>query len=179
MKSNTSYIWAIVTLSIVSLALAASLWLCNKCGFSKSAPELAKKALTLSLDRPESLEIISVSDPDSVFGRRYASDSEKLDIMDRLMTMADSCVPTAETDFSDPQTMFDLERQMNASTTLAPMLRFDTDPEARSSEKFSGYRVKIEYRAVSAQGIPFHAENWFIIDPDCQSVINSFEIPMI
>lgn len=47
---------------------------------AKKAPEIAKTALYASVDCPESVRIVAISKPDSVFGRDYINDDEKMAI---------------------------------------------------------------------------------------------------
>ena len=42
------------------------------------AQDMAKKALMASVDNPESVKIVGISKPDSVFGREYVTMKEKM-----------------------------------------------------------------------------------------------------
>ena len=44
----------------------------------KRAAGVAETALYASVDNPESVRIVAISEPDSVFGRNYVNDDEKM-----------------------------------------------------------------------------------------------------
>lgn len=46
----------------------------------KRAAGVAETALYASVDNPESVRIVAISEPDSVFGRNYVNDDEKMAI---------------------------------------------------------------------------------------------------
>ncbi len=52
---------------------------------SKRAQSVAEKALMASVDNPESVKVIAVSKPDSVFGRNYINNDEKMAIAMSMM----------------------------------------------------------------------------------------------
>ena len=80
-------------------------------------------------------------------------------------------------DLSNQETTELMERQMSAMSVLrslaAPHKPGETKPP------FNGWKVKIEYEALSANGNPYHSEYWFILNKDADCVINSFEIPLL
>lgn len=71
-----------------------------------------------------------------------------------------------------------MERQMSCLSALRSLVSFDSDEEAKE-RPFSGWKVKIEYEAVSESGNRYRSEYWFILDKDARFVVQSFEIPLI
>lgn len=68
----------------VMLAGGALVWgliamaLCWREKPQKKAVRVAQTALYASVDNPESVKVVAVSEPDSVFGRCYIDDDEKM-----------------------------------------------------------------------------------------------------
>ena len=132
---------------------------------AKKAPEVAKTALYASVDCPESVSIVAVSKPDSVFGRDYINDDEKM------------AIAISEIDFENSELTSLVERQMSAMSAIRSLVSFDSD--ADKPRPFNGWKVKIEYEAKTADGSPYRSEYWFILDKEAQCVVNSFEIPIL
>lgn len=146
------------------------------------AQTLAKEALKYSVDNPESVKIIAVSKPDSVYGRDYITMEEKMNIALSMMKVGEKVMN--ETDNLES---FDLEnkgmtelmgRQMSALSALRALVSFDSADDT-NQKPFNGWKVKIEYEADSDSGDHYHSEYWFILDKDARFVVNSFEIPIL
>lgn len=146
------------------------------------AKNLAKEALEHSVDNPDSLKIIAVSEPDSVFGREYITSDEKLTIAMSMMKLGESvmnqtdCLTNIDLENKGMTEM--MERQMSCLSALRSLVSFDSDEEAKE-RPFSGWKVKIEYEAVSESGNRYRSEYWFILDKEARFVVQSFEIPLI
>lgn len=154
---------------------------CSSSNPKKRAKTIAEKALLASVDCPESVTIKAVSEPDSVFGREYVTDEERIaiamamvNINQKVMTDTDGL---SDFDFNNPETTELMERQMSALSVLRSLIDF-RDP-TKSKPPFNGWKVKIEYEAVSSNGKPCHGEYWFILNKDADCVVNSFEIPLL
>ena len=52
------------------------------------AQNMAKKALMASVDNPESVKIVGISKPDSVFGREYVTMKEKMALSVAIMKIS-------------------------------------------------------------------------------------------
>lgn len=145
---------------------------------AKKAPEVAKTALYASVDYPESIRIVAVSKPDSVFGRDYINDDEKMAIAMSMMKINEKVMSRtddlSEIDFEDSELTALVERQMSAIRSLVSL-----DSGADRPRPFNGWKVKIEYEAKTAGGSPYRSEYWFILDKDARYVVNSFEIPIL
>lgn len=159
--------------------IALGLWWCNSP--VRRAPEVARTALYASVDNPESVKVIAVSRPDSVFGRCYINDDEKLAIATAMMKVNEQVMKRTDglrnLDFEDSAVTELVTRQMSALSALRSLVDYEA-PDA-PQKPFTGWKVKIEYEAVSESGSPYRSEYWFILDRKAQCVVNSFEIPVI
>ena len=147
----------------------------------KKAPEIAKTALYASVDCPESVSIGAGSKPDSVFGRDYINDDEKMAIAMSMMKINEKVMSQtgdlSEIDFENSELTSLVERQMSAMSAIRSLVSFDSD--ADKPRPFNGWKVKIEYEAKTADGSPYRSEYWFILDKEARCVVNSFEIPIL
>lgn len=172
MKIKHPKIWIGSLISLVVMILLLTfLSHCDK-PIEYKAPELAEKALYASVDRPETVEIINFSKADSIFGRNYVNEDEKVEIAMILMKAGQKLMPDS-LDFDDPRFSELVDRQMKASTVLRTLMT-PNEP----TQNHTGWRVKIEYKARTKSDMPYHAEMWFILDKDADCVLNTFEIPL-
>lgn len=148
---------------------------------AKKAPEVAKTALYASVDCPESVRIVAVSKPDSVFGRDYISDDEKMAIAMSMMKINEKVMSQtgdiSEIDLENSELISLVERQMSAMSAIRSFVWLGSD--ADKPRPFNGWKVKIEYEAKTANGSPYRSEYWFILDKEARCVVNSFEIPIL
>lgn len=150
------------------------------------AQNMAKKALMASVDNPESVKIVGISKPDSVFGREYVTMKEKMALSVAIMKISRRFMENTELDNPNAEChgmSGQMKRQMDTMTALRSlMVSGELKPasdEARQERKpFSGWKVKIEYEATDSDGQPYRSEYWFIMDKEAQCVIRSFEIPL-
>ena len=150
------------------------------------AQNMAKKALMASVDNPESVKIVGISKPDSVFGREYVTMKEKMALSVAIMKISRRFMENTELDNPNAEChgmSGQMKRQMDAMTALRSlMVSGELKPasdEARQERKpFSGWKVKIEYEATDSDGQPYRSEYWFIMYKEAQCVIRSFEIPL-
>ena len=157
------------------------------------AQDMAKRALMASVDNPESVKIVGISKPDSVFGREYVTMKEKMALSVAMMKISRRFME--DTDFDNPDSECHgihltfhmsghMKRQMDAMTALRSLMVTEelkpAGDEARQERKpFSGWKVKVEYEAIDSDGQPYRSEYWFIMDKEAQCVIRSFEIPLL
>ena len=148
---------------------------------------MAKKALMASVDNPESVKIVGISKPDSVFGREYVTMKEKMALSVAIMKISRRFMENTELDNPNAEChgmSGQMKRQMDAMTALRSLMVTEelkpTGDEARQERKpFNGWKVKIEYEATDSDGQPYRSEYWFIMDKEAQCVIRSFEIPLL
>lgn len=143
---------------------------------------VAKSALMASVDYPESVKIIGVSRPDSVFGREYVSMEEKTVLSMAMMKINEKVMEETNgiEDFNpdNKEVARLMERQMNAMSALRS-LAASGSADAPMKKPFNGWKVKIEFEAQADGGTPYRSEYWFILDKEARCVIKSFEIPLI
>lgn len=147
----------------------------------KKAIEVAETALYATVDCPESVRILAVSKPDSVFGREYINDDEKMAISMSMMKINEKVMSQTdnlrELNFEDRDLAALVERQMSAMSTIRS---FVSHRQADNSPKpFNGWKVKIEYEAMTSVGTPYRSEYWFILDKKALCVVKSFEMPIL
>ena len=142
------------------------------------AREVAEKALLASVDRPETVKIHAVSMPDSVFGRDYITQEEKMAISVAMMKVSEKVMKETDgfekMDFGDKAMADLMERQM-----MSVIRNFASYETYNSKKQFSGWKVKIEYEAESTDGSPYRSEYWFILDKEAVCIVKSFEIPLM
>ena len=145
-----------------------------------SARKVAEKALLASIDRPKTVKIHAVSMPDSVFGRDYITQEEKMAISVAMMKVSEEVMKETDgfekMDFEDKAMADLMERQMSVMSVIRNFASYETH---NSKKPFSGWKVKIEYEAESTDGAPYRSEYWFILDKEAVCVVKSFEIPLM
>lgn len=171
----------------IMLASGALVWgiiamaMCWREKPQKRAVRVAQTALHASVDNPESVKVIAVSEPDSVFGRCYIDDDEKMAIAMSMMKVNEKVMSQTDglrdLDLEDSSVTDLVSRQMSAMGALRSFAGFRLPDAPR--KPFSGWKVKIEYEALSEDGSPYRSEYWFILDRDARCVVNSFEIPLL
>lgn len=151
------------------------------------AQDIARKALMASVDSPESVKIVGISKPDSVFGREYVTMKEKIALSVAMMKISRRFME--DTDFVNPDSdshrmSGQMKRQMDAMTALRSLMVTEElkpagDEASQERKPFSGWKVKIEYEATDSDGQSYRSEYWFIMDKEAQCVVRSFEIPLL
>lgn len=173
---------------ISGTTLACTLALLSGIAFTGCSPspqerakEIAVKALEASVDRPGTIKVHAVSKADSVFGRDYVSQDEKIAISMAMMKISKKIMKETDSfrniDTKNNGTVVLMERQMSAMSVLRSLL--PDVSKAKEKKDFSGWKVKIEYEAQDGSGSPYCSEYWFILDRDATCVVKSFEIPLI
>lgn len=145
------------------------------------APVSARIALMAGADNPESVKINAVSKPDSVLGREYVSDEEKINISSLMMRVTEKVMKetgnlesfdSVSTELSDLMT-----RHMSTAAVMRSMM--NSSLVKNRNAKLTGWKVKIDYEAVSVNGNPYRSEFWAFTDKTGKHVVKSFEIPIV
>ena len=171
-------------MAITAVILWSSVFCLISCSIDKSkqAGELAQKALLATVDNPETVEIIAISEPDSVFGRDYISQEEKMNLAVAMMKVNQKVMEQTENmeNLGAPNSAVTslMERQMAAASALRSVNPFSLE-NSKEKKPFSAWKVKVEYTAKTSDGLPYHSEYWCIIDKDVDCVVNSFDIPIL
>ena len=145
-------------------------------GKKKAYRQMAEESLLLMADRPESVRVIALSEPDSVFGKSFFTDAELESILDNINGMNESLFHgvLADMDFDDPK----VESRMQRAAALSDVARFMMTADTAPGE-FSGWKVKALYQCADQFGDTIKNERYFIFDRDMRYIIHSFEIPIL
>ena len=143
----------------------------------KELQQLAEENLRLSVEYPKQLDIVAISEPDSAFGFSYFSQKEKAGIVRIMKSVTDSIMKRTDNmqslDINDFYVMDLAERQMRANSDIRQMLS-----QATGKKEWTGWKVKIDYQAVTHHGMKYNAERWFFISMDGKAVVRTFELPL-
>ena len=155
---------------------------CSSNNTKEHARLVAEKSLMACVDCPETVEIKAFSDADSVFGREYITLDERVAIATSMMKISSRVMEQTDNmeniDFNDVELVGLMERQMSAMSALRSLTGLSPD-NSDTPKPFTGWKVKVEYEANTADGKPYHSEYWFILDKNADCVIKSFEIPLL
>ena len=160
---------------IMLMAVAALMASCGKS--SEKMKQLAKENLELSVDYPKQLQVMAVSEPDSAFGTGYFNQKEVMGMMQTMKVVTDTIMKRignmSRFNPADHYVVSLAERQMRGMADLRALI-------AKGGRKgeFSGWKVKVNYQCVDANGIPYRSERWCFIDREGRQVFKYFELPM-
>jgi hypothetical protein len=139
--------------------------------------QLAVENLKQSMEYPKQLQVVAISEPDSAFGFSYFSQKEKAGIVRIMKSVTDSIMRRTDNmqslDINDFYVMDLAERQMRANSDIRQMLS-----QATGKKEWTGWKVKIDYQAVTHHGMKYNAERWFFISMDGKAVVRTFELPL-
>lgn len=145
----------------------------------KKARKLASDALSIRVESPESLKIVSISEPDSLFGSAYFTNSELEKIHENLQTFNDQLwgdgTSPGAFDSTDPAICAKMDRAIAASEVLNLTLK-NIDAE---KGPFNGWMVKAVYMARDLHGFDIGGTYYFVFDKELNHIIHSFEIPIL
>ena len=140
--------------------------------------QLAVENLKQSMEYPKQLQVMAISEPDSAFGFSYFSQKEKAGIVRIMKSVTDSIMRRTDNmqslDINDFYVMDLAERQMRANSDIRQMINQATD-----KKEWTGWKVKIDYQAVTHHGMKYNAERWFFISMDGKAVVRTFELPLL
>lgn len=146
----------------------------------RAAEKSAIEALKAKLDDTSSFKVIATSKPDSVFGRDYISDQEKMSINSAMMKVNDRVMGLTNNlenfDMENSEASALMEKQMNTAASIRSLMHASI--VQNKVRKFSGWKVKVEYETTD-KGNKIHSEYWAILDPSGKHVLFSFEIPIV
>lgn len=174
-----SIIFIVIVLAVISSFCYLYFQVCNP---RNCAEESAKVALLASNSESDKVNIITISKPDSVFNNVFISDDDKQKISNILMSIQQRVLEKTNNlenlDKIDDSVNDLMLRQMSAMAILRSMDKPLFNQSEPSSQKFTGWRVKIAYESKSVYGHTIHTEYWALLDKSGKHVINSFEIPL-
>lgn len=155
-----------------------AVWVATSCTNRKeSLLQLAEENLRQSVDYPQQLQILGISEPDSAFDVNYFSQKEKEGILRIMRSVTDSIMRRTNNmesfDINDFYVMDLAERQMRANAEIQEMVR-----QSKGKGEWSGWKVKIDYAAKSHHGLDYYAERWFFINKEGNSIVRTIELPL-
>lgn len=158
--------------------LAAVMVACNSGDNTEKMKSTCEEQIRASLDYPDELKIISVSEPDSAFGVNYFSMEEMTDIAKTMQEVSDKLVSSTNgmTTYN-PGDFYvnDLaSRQLAASATIGKMVMNNGQ-----KGKFSGWKMVVEYQTKGANGIEIRGKRWLFFTKDGSSIFHTFDIPEV
>lgn len=150
------------------------------------ATDIAKIALKASVDNPESVKILCVCKPVPIYGKDYVTPIEKDSLSNHLFQISTNILEETDyfQDFPKIENNEVLRRALDAVTTLRALIAYNEiehnqDKKGKRAKPFSGWKVKIDFKAKTLEGKQYRSQYWFILDKKAQCVIKSFEIPYL
>ena len=147
------------------------------CDKGEQMAKLAETNVRQSVEYPEHLKIMGISEPDSAFGTSYFTQKEMQGMMNVMQKVSEDIMKRTRnmTEFNpDDHYVIDMaERQMRAMTEIRSMVR-----QANEKGKWSGWKIKVDYHARNRHGLDYRAERWLFLDKDGKTVFKTFELPL-
>lgn len=161
----------------LSLILGIAVLMASCTDRKKELQQLAEENLRQSVEYLKQVDIVAVSEPDSAFGFSYFTQKEKAGIIRIMKSVTDNIMRRTDNmqslDINDFYVMDLAERQMRANSDIRQMLSLATN-----KKEWTGWKVKIDYQAVTHHGMKYKAERWFFISKDGKAVVKTFELPL-
>ena len=156
-----------------------SVMLLASCQSKESKIEkLVTSHLEQSLENPQNLKVLEIAQPDSAFGLNYFTKQEQAYMMNTITDVTK--VLMERTDYmtnpnlDDAYTMTLADLEMRMSSGLFSGMLGDCKKGA-----WSGWKVRVTYTCKSKYGCKYKAQRWYFLDKDCQTVIRSFDLPIV
>lgn len=140
--------------------------------------KLVSSHLEQSLENPQNLKVLEIAEPDSAFGLNYFTKQEQAYMLGTVTNVTKVLMERTEymtkPDLDDAYTMTLADLEMRMSTGLFSGMLGDCKKEA-----WSGWKVRVTYTCKSKYGCMYKAQRWYFLDKDCQTVIRSFDLPIV
>lgn len=140
--------------------------------------KLVSSHLEQSLENPENLKVLEIAEPDSAFGLNYFTKQEQAYMLGTVTNVTKVLMERTEymtkPDLDDAYTMTLADLEMRMSTGLFSGMLGDCKKGA-----WSGWKVRVTYICKSKYGCMYKAQRWYFLDKDCQTVIRSFDLPIV
>ena len=140
--------------------------------------KLVTSHLEQSLENPENLKVLEIAEPDSAFGLNYFTKQEQAYMLSTVTNVTKVLMERTEymtkPDLDDAYTMTLADLEMRMSTGLFSGMLGDCKKGA-----WSGWKVRVTYICKSKYGCMYKAQRWYFLDKDCQTVIRSFDLPIV
>jgi hypothetical protein len=140
--------------------------------------KLVTSHLEQSLENPENLKLLEIAQPDSAFGLNYFTKQEQTYMLSTVTNVTkvlmERTAYMTKPDLDDAYTMTLADLEMRMSTGLFSGMLGDCKKGA-----WSGWKVRVTYICKSKYGCMYKAQRWYFLDKDCQTVIRSFDLPIV
>lgn len=140
--------------------------------------KLVTSHLEQSLENPQNLKVLEIAEPDSAFGLNYFTKQEQAYMLGTVTNVTKVLMERTEymtkPDLDDAYTMTLADLEMRMSTGLFSGMLGDCKKGA-----WSGWKVRVTYICKSKYGCMYKAQRWYFLDKDCQTVIRSFDLPIV
>ena len=140
--------------------------------------KLVTSHLEQSLENPEKLKVLEIAEPDSAFGLNYFTKQEQAYMLGTVTNVTkvlmERTAYMTKPDLDDAYTMTLADLEMRMSTGLFSGMLGDCKKGA-----WSGWKVRVTYTCKSKYGCMYKAQRWYFLDKDYQTVIRSFDLPIV
>ena len=140
--------------------------------------KLVTSHLEQSLENPEKLKVLEIAEPDSAFGLNYFTKQEQTYMLSTVTNVTkvlmERTAYMTKPDLDDAYTMTLADLEMRMSTGLFSGMLGNCKKGA-----WSGWKVRVTYTCKSKYGCMYKAQRWYFLDKDCQTVIRSFDLPIV
>ena len=140
--------------------------------------KLVSSHLEQSLENPQNLKVLEIAEPDSAFGLNYFTKQEQAYMLGTVTNVTkvlmERTAYMTKPDLDDAYTMTLADLEMRMSTGLFSGMLGDCKKGA-----WSGWKVRVTYTCKSKYGCMYKAQRWYFLDKDCQTVIRSFDLPIV
>ena len=140
--------------------------------------KLVTSHLEQSLENPENLKVLEIAETDSAFGLNYFTKQEQAYMLGTVTNVTkvlmERTAYMTKPDLDDAYTMTLADLEMRMSTGLFSGMLGDCKKGA-----WSGWKVRVTYTSKSKFGCMYKAQRWYFLDKNCQTVIRSFDLPIV
>ena len=175
------FIWGALSVIAIIILFAAFILICTAQGRSLKKTETEKvaiNALKLKVRNPESLKVLDISTPDSVFNNRVCPEYEIMELSEKFLEYSLNIMQESQDGLWGNENIAyrcKMDRYSESSNALNILNAMMEKPQG----KHNGWRVKVKYQAIDDSDTPFISEAWFIFDKDKKHILNSFDISLL
>lgn len=175
LEMQRKLLWGALSIVAIIILFGAFIILC--CGsYSKKSEDerTVRNALRLKYG-DNTLKILDISEPDSVFYNRMCPEDEVMELSERFLTYSMTIMQDSQTELltqGNDECKCKMDRYSATSNTLNILNKMLEKPAG----KHCGWRVKVKYQTVDDSGTPYVTETWYIFDRRKKHIINSFDI---
>ena len=166
------------TTKFIPLAMLSVVLLASCQSRESKINKLVSSHLEQSLENPQNLKVLEIAEPDSAFVLNYFTKQEQAYMLGTVTNVTKVLMERTEymtkPDLDDAYTMTLADLEMRMSTGLFSGMLGDCKKGA-----WSGWKVRVTYTCKSKYGCMYKAQRWYFLDKDCQTVIRSFDLPIV